>query len=197
MKMELLENGCLKILLGEEDLQALGLSFEGLDYDTPATREAIQALLLAAREETGFSPSGGLLVEALPVDGGCLLLMTPTSGHRRIRLKRAVGPYVYEAEDAEQLFRLAAGISRCRPDMDGHMQPWAGSSLYQFGDKYRLILYPSSLLPRRMDDLLLEFVRSAGEGDAAAAYTAEHGRAIAVGDALARLCTAVRHQDAL
>lgn len=196
MKMELLENGCLKILLSEEDLRTLGLSFDCLDYDNASTREAIQALLLAAREETGFNPVGGLLVEALPVDGGCLLLMTPTVGHRRIRLKRAVGPFVYEVEDAEQLLRLADGLSRYQPAPDVRVQPWAGSSLYQFGDKYRLVLYPSAILPRGMGDLLQEFVRSAGEGDAAAAYTAEHGRAIAVGDALTRLCTAVRRDTA-
>ena len=195
MKMELLENGCLKILLSEDDLQALGLNFDRLDYDNASTREAIQALLLTAREETGFHPAGGLLVEALPVDGGCLLLLTPTAGHRRIRLKRAVGPYVYEAEDAEQLFRLADGLTRYQSAADARVQPWAGSSLYQFGEKYRLVLYPSTILPKGMDDLLLEFVRSAGEGDAAAAYTAEHGRAIAVGDALVRLCTAVRPRD--
>ena len=114
MKMELLENGCLKILLTEEDLNRLGLSFASLDYDTPATRSAMQTLLLAARNETGFDPTGGLVVEALPVDDGCLLLFTPTGSHRRIRLKKAVGPYIYEVEDAEQLFRLAEGLSRYR-----------------------------------------------------------------------------------
>lgn len=35
MKMELLENGCLKIMLTEEDLDRLGLSFASLDYDAP------------------------------------------------------------------------------------------------------------------------------------------------------------------
>lgn len=196
MKMELLENGCLKILLAEEDLQALGLNFDRLDYNDASTREAVQTLLVTAREETGFNPSGGLLVEALPVDGGCLLLLTPTMGHRRLRLKRAVGPFVYEVEDAEQLFRLADGLVRCRTNPDLRVQPWAGSSLYQFGDKYRLVLYPSAVLPRGMGDLFQEFVRSAGEGDAAAAYTAEHGRAIAIGDALLRLCTAVQARRA-
>ena len=36
--MELTDNGCLKILLSEEDLEGLGLTFERLDYDDPATR---------------------------------------------------------------------------------------------------------------------------------------------------------------
>ena len=190
MKMELLENGCLKILLTEEDLNRLGLSFASLDYDTPATRSAMQTLLLAARNETGFDPTGGLVVEALPVDDGCLLLFTPTASHRRIRLKKAVGPYIYEVEDAEQLFRLAEGLSRYRQPLQKRLLPSAGSSLYLFGEKYRLVLYPASVLPRGVQDLMREFSRSAGEGDAAAAYTAEHGRAIAVGDALTRLCRA-------
>ena len=191
VKMELMGNGFLKVYLMEEDLFALGLTFDGLDYDNPATKEAIQAILLAAREETGFDAAGGLVVEAIPVEGGCLMLFTPTAPHRRVRLKRAVGPFVYEAEDAEQLFRLADGISRLRPEPEGRLMPWTGSSLYQFGEKYRLVLYPSASLPKGVGDLLQEFVRTAGEGDAAAAYTAEHGRAIAVGDALTRLCSAV------
>lgn len=190
MKMELLDNGCLKVLLTEEDLQALGLTFDSMDTTNMATQEAIQSLLLTARHETGFDPSMGLVVEALPVDGGCLLLFTPVCTRRRIRLKKAIGPYIYEAEDTEQLFRLADGL--CHHQLTGSpVQPWTGSSLYQFGDKYRLVLYPSTSLPQEMGNLLQEFVHTAGEGDAAAAYTAEHGKAIVIGDALLRLCMAV------
>ena len=116
MKMELLDNGCLKVLLTEEDLQALGLTFDSMDTTNMATQEAIQSLLLTARHETGFDPSMGLVVEALPVDGGCLLLFTPVCTRRRIRLKKAVGPYIYEAEDIEQLFRLVFAIISCRVD---------------------------------------------------------------------------------
>lgn len=67
MKMELLENGCLKIMLTEEDLDRLGLSSPAWIMMAPATRSALQTLLMAARNETGFDPAGGLVVEALPV----------------------------------------------------------------------------------------------------------------------------------
>ena len=56
MRMELTDNGCLKILLSEEDLEGLGLTFERLDYDDPATRDAMKLLLAAAQRETGFDP---------------------------------------------------------------------------------------------------------------------------------------------
>jgi negative regulator of genetic competence, sporulation and motility len=187
VRMELTDNGCLKILLSEEDLEGLGLTFERLDYDDPATRDAMKLLLAAAQRETGFDPSGGLIVEALPVDKGCLLLFTPASGKRKVRMKRAVGPYIYELDDADQLLSMARSIGR-------RAAPITGSSLYRFGGGYRLILYPSDPLPRGMGNLLLEFARAAGEGDAAAAYTAEHGQPIAVGDALSRLCSAAAPQ---
>lgn len=191
MQMEMLENGCLKIMLSEEDLVILGLNFASMEEDNDATRDAIQMLLLAAREETGFAPENGVTVEALPVDGGCLLLFTPSAGHRRVRMKRASGPYIYELEDAEQLFPLADGLCRLGGARKRPLPPMAGSSLYRFDGRYRLVVYPASTLPKGVGQLFAEFARSAGEGDAAAAFTAEHGQAVAVGDALSKLCAAL------
>ena len=54
MKMEQMENGCLKIWLDEPDMREMGLRFEDMDYRNAATREAITRLLETAREETGF-----------------------------------------------------------------------------------------------------------------------------------------------
>ena len=184
VKMDLLENGCLKILLTEDDLRELGLSFDTLDYSNESTRGALRRLLEEAKEETGFDASGGLLIEALPVDGGCLLLLTPTGARRHVRMRRAAGPYVYELDDADAVLGLARGVKETA-------SPVLGSSLYRFDNRYRLVLYPGSPLSRQMGHLLHEFARAAGEGDAAAAYTAEHGQSIAVGDALLRLCRAV------
>lgn len=191
MRMEILENGCLKILLTAEDLDSLGISFADLDYGKPATRKAVQALLEAARKEMGFDPAGGMLVEALPVDGGCLLLFTPTGGHRRARMKAMGGPYIYEVADADQLLRLAEGLRRFDYVPGRRFAGISGSSLYSFGGGYRLVLYPSAPFPRGMSNLLQEFARAAGEGDAAAAFTAEHGRPIAVGNALSRISDAM------
>ena len=192
VRMELMENGCLRILLTEEDLHVLGLTFDSLDYDNVTTREAMQELLLMARNEAGFDQTGDMMVEALPVDGGALLLFTPTGIRRRARMKRAIGPYIYEVDDVDQLLRLADGWGRFSLTAGKKSIP-SGSSLYCFGTGYRLVLYPFTPLPRNMVNFLREFSHSAGEGDAAAAYTAEHGKPIAVGDALVRLCAAMNH----
>ena len=183
VKMDMLENGCLKILLTEEDLRTYGLTFDNLDYENENTRSALHRLLEEAKRRTGFDSAGSLMVEALPVDGGCLLLLTPTGGKRPVRIRRAAGPYVYELDSADAVLQLAQSVEE-------ESLPW-GSSLYAFGEKYRLVLYPGAPLSNRMGHLLHEFARSAGEGDAAAAFTAEHGVSIAVGDALGRLCGAL------
>ena len=44
------------------------------------TGDAMKRILAAAQKETGFPAEGGLMVEALPLDGGCLLLFTPVEG---------------------------------------------------------------------------------------------------------------------
>lgn len=191
MQMELLKNGCLKILLSQEDLAILGLDLAAMDENDHATREAIHMLLTAARSETGFAPDAGVTVEALPVEDGCLLLFTPSVGVRRMRMRRAVGPYVYELEDAEQLMRLADGLCRLSAPSRRSSPPFGGSSLYRFGGRYRLVVYPAAALPKGAGRLFAEFARPAGEGDAAAAFTAEHGQPVAVGDALTRLCAAM------
>ncbi len=182
--MELLDNGCLKILLTEDDLRAFHLTFEDMDYSNDNTRNILHQLLETAHEETGFDPNGSLVIEALPVDGGCLLLLTPVSSKRRVRMKRAIGPFVYELEDADTVLRFARSVY-------GHTPPMCGSSLYQFDNRYRLVLYPGQALSKEMTHMLNEFAHLAGEGDAAAAFTAEHGASISVGDALGQLCAAM------
>lgn len=156
MRMELTDSGCLKVWLSEEDLAELGLTFELLDYEDPVTRDAMKIILTAARKETGFQAEGGLMVEALPVDGGCLLLFTPAENRRRTRMKRPRG----------LMFTSWITPTSCwdGPQSWPAAAPLTGSSLYAFGKGYRLVLYPAAPLARGVGDLLDEFARRAGEG---------------------------------
>ncbi len=195
MKMEQMENGCLKIWLDEPDMREMGLRFEDMDYRNAATREAITRLLETAREETGFEAPDGLLVEVLPLDKGCLILMTPSrtapasvsSERRKFRMVRAGGPFVYAVDNVDQLFQLCAGLRRFRRSGGDAWFREPASSLYRFGNGYRLIIYPGFVTPRGMSGMLSEFGRLVGEGDAAAAFTAEHGQPLAIGDAVDQL----------
>ena len=191
--MELLENGSLKVILTEEELLEYSLTFKTMNYNNDCTKQIIKRLLEAAHREVGFDPENSVVVEALPIDGGCLILMTPSGGKRHVRMKRAPGPYIYELESADDILNLARAISVSTPKKrgtSGIAGGLFGSSLYRFGEKYRLIIYPGTPIPRAIGNLFHEFARTAGEGDSAAAYTAEHGTTISVGDALSRICGA-------
>lgn len=97
------------------------------------------------------------------------------------------GPFVYAVEGVDQLFQLCAGLKRFRRTGGETAFRDPASSLYRFGNGYRLVIYPGFVTPRGMSGMLSEFGKLVGEGDAAAAFTAEHGQPLAIGDAVEQL----------
>lgn len=188
MRMEQTDTGLLKILLTGDDLTELSLSFETLDYRDSHTKEVLQRLIREAAKTVGFLPSEHMLIEALPVDDGCLLLVTPSKPGRRLRLKRAGGPYVYQVESADRLLQLGQGLAH----LSQTAAFWGSSSLYAFAPGYRLIVYPAKTLSTPLTHVLGSLCERIGEGDAAAAFAAEHGTPVAIGNALEKLCAAYR-----
>lgn len=189
MQRDLLPNGSLKIYLTNEDLQEWGLCFDSLNIHSASTKAILAALLASAKQDMGFD-SEHLLVEALPLEEGCLLLFTPMldTAPRKLRLRRAGNPLVYHLEDAESLLALAEGWCRFYPPEAPLGSPFGASSLYRFGDGYRLVLYPLSPLRKGAQQLLSELGTFVGEGETAVAFAAEHGAPMLIGNALQELC---------
>ena len=190
MKIETCGEDRLKITLARDDLHDMAISFEELNYAKMETRRVIWELLDQANRQMGFDISQGrLIIEALPmIDGGCVLYFTllPREGAvpkraARMHLRRLSGPYIYEFDGADAMMRAALRLHReCR-----ELIPQ--SALYAWGTGYRLILYMRSTGRQSPGAVLLEYGKVAGEGEAAAAYTAEHGRPLAQENALARI----------
>ena len=81
--------------------------------------------------------------------------------------------------------RRLPAVSKQPGSRRGSKPPTGG--LYRFGNGYRLVIYPGFVTPRGMSGMLSEFGKLVGEGDAAAAFTAEHGQPLAIGDAVEQL----------
>ena len=188
MRMEKTDTGFLKILLTGDDLAKFSLSFDTHDYRDSHTKDVLRRLIHDASSEVGFVPGEHMLIEALPVDDGCLLLVTPGKPTRRLRLKRAGGPFVYHIDSADLLLQLGQSLARLHPTAAF----WGSSSLYTFAKGYRLIVYPGKTLSAPLNYLLLSLCERIGEGDAAAAFAAEHGTPLAIGNAREKLCAAYR-----
>lgn len=186
MRMERLENGCLKIILSEQELSERRLSFSLLDYRDAATRQALAQLLKEARECTGFRTTGSMLVEAVPLSDGCLLLVTPEPVRSRLRIRRVTGPFVYTVADADSLLALARSWRRDPQNTRSLLS----SSLYREGERYWLVVYPAIAFSKRTRRLLELFSVEWREGEAAAAFVAEHCTPIQIGNALPTLSDA-------
>lgn len=183
MKMEPLKSGRLKIWMTQSDMQRFGLSFETMNTHDAATRHAVLRLLSIAKQRHAFFACDGLTVEALPISEGCVLLLTP-EGRRRTCMPAK--PTVYTIRSADDLLRFGDSLSR----VPKSKLPTA--SLFGWEQEYRLILYTDTdaATAEPCNRLLTEFAEPIADSYSAAAYTEEHGRALAVGNALEQLITA-------
>ncbi|MGI6264473.1 MAG: hypothetical protein ACOYJY_03295 [Acutalibacteraceae bacterium] len=177
--MEQWENGCLTILLSDSELERMGVSFDSLDGARPATRQALRFLLQTAKGRTGLPRGDRVRVEALPTRDGCMLLVTPLTGRRRLRIRRPAQPTVWAIASTDDLLALGAALRR-----RGTLPPGLiASSLYRAPDGYRLILCApraAAWLPR----MLSEYARLIDRGDTAAARIAEWETPLVIGHAL-------------
>ena len=180
MKMEPLNSGCLKIWMTHAEMERWGLSFDTMDIHDTATRYAICKLLKIARRRHDFATEDGLTVEVLPVDTGCLLLLTPS--HLPLDSPTAQ-PTVYLIETSDDLLNLGYSLSHLSPTV------LPSASLFATENRYHLILYSDGLATAPCERLISEFGERVAGGFAAAAYVEEHGRTLAIGDALQRLIT--------
>ena len=169
MDITLITADKLKIELSREDMEALSIEYENLDYSNEQTRSALIALLDKSRAEAGFNPRGAkLFIEVYPTEsGGCVLYFTAM---RRESHGRSVpAPVVFEFDDVETL------ISCCTKGFRQYGHRIFKSALFRFEDTYRLVLHPLDYNDMLSVYFFREYARLVGEGEVLAAFTEEHG----------------------
>lgn len=174
MKIESLSNGCMRIWLSSGELTRFGVSVETAQGSEQCIRRLLEAVLSAAARQQG-ERCAPALAEVIPVDGGCVLLLTP-------RRRAAGGALVFCPRDLEALYALA---ERWR---DIPCAPC--TSLYELNTEYRLVVHTAGALPLRLRRLLSAYGEPLGYGAAAVAAVEEHGRPLCVGRALETLLEA-------
>lgn len=171
MKIEALNNGCLRIWLSTKELADFGVAVDTMGGENQATRRMLKQLMkvVALHERHRCTPA---LAEAIPVAGGCVVLLTP-------RRRAAGGGLVLRPHNVEALYSLAeqwraAGGTDC-------------TSLYELDEEYRLIVHTSVRLSLSLRRLLCAYADPLGYGAAAVAAVEEHGRLLCAGHALETL----------
>lgn len=171
LKVEHIARRRLRIWLTEEELQAWGIRFRQLGESRVQTERLLHKVMPSVRQ---FFPSSvRVSVEAIPVEGGCVLLVG-TEG------LRAGGPLVCRVEQLDALYALAEQW------LSQETAP-VNNSLYLMEDAYLLVLYPVEPLSLRRQALLREYGNGTVYGEAAAAYADEYGRLLVAGEAMKAL----------
>ncbi|MBR3971741.1 MAG: adaptor protein MecA [Ruminococcus sp.] len=145
MTIEQLSASKVLISLGSEDIESFDLDFDKMGLCSDHSRRILLRLLQIACRKTGMScKSKTVMMEALPHQGGCLLLVTVVDKKKKkaYRIKRIYESLVYEFEDAEKVLSIAEALHRSNASV-------GGNSLWLYAGKYYIVpdrpfLYSSS-----------------------------------------------------
>ncbi|MBE6812454.1 MAG: adaptor protein MecA [Ruminococcaceae bacterium] len=153
MQCRMLSENGIEVQLSRDEMQALDITYENLDYANTETRRVLWTVLDEAGSTLGcnIDLSGRMLIEARPDgDGGCILDFT-LYPHTKNKVKRSKsvktdGTLLFETDSADALLRaVCASGTDCRAD------------LYLQGGVFRLLLYPATEQRLRLTAVLAEF----------------------------------------
>ena len=165
-----------KIELDRDDLSALDITYQQMDYNDSHTREVLQGLLKRIGLPGGFDgESGRVLIEVFPrANDGCTVQFTSLEAapSTAIRMKKVKGETaVFEFDGINELID---GLRAAKEAFSGTEVP-REIEIYELMEKYRAIIFIDRE-ERRLPHILGEFARRLKKPTLAAAYTVEHGK---------------------
>ena len=148
MTIEPISNGNLRIWLAEKEIEEWGL--------TEGRPDKVRRLVRRALSAAGRRPTARAWAEMIPVEGGCVVLVS-TEIHRRTQ------PAVY-AVAREEVPQVAARL---------RLSPGEVAQVYEMEETCYVFLFSEG---ERADALLREYGQPIGCGEALAAHIAEYGQ---------------------
>lgn len=180
MHIERLDKAKIIISLCSQDMQDFCLNFEKLSFHDERSKTVMMRLLKLASVKTGIHMSGRtVVVEALPFQGGCMLLVTlldKESARKVYRVKRLKECPAVVFSEAENLLSAAEAVYVRGACM--HL-----NSLWMADGKYYLLMdYP--YMSPMLKGILTEFGRYLPLGEAEVSRIKERGQLLVSSDAL-------------
>jgi len=138
MKIESLNENSFYILLSDEDMKELGISFEELDYSNIETRRVIWTLLEEARNalKRDIDPRERMIIEVFKGSTGCKIEFTLGKSDKTGKLKiKRESPFLNAF--FSNISSLCSFFEQCRPEKTADE-----ARLYKYKSGYALILVP-------------------------------------------------------
>jgi len=180
MTIERIDSSKVLISLCFEDMKDFSLRFDTIGFRDPHSRKILNRLLTLACNKTGLSiQNRSLLVEALPHESGCLILLTVKQKAQRkkvYKIKKVRNNLCYSFTDSNDFLDAICLLYKERPYN-------YSNSAYFYSNKYYLMFdYPS--LPKRMRIILNEFAAPKKWNKVFAAKLKEAGVTLALNNAI-------------
>lgn len=173
MIIEQIDNSKVLIVLGGNDMQDFSLEYDTLSFDDPHSGKILKRLLTLACTKTGISTEDKkILVEAVPQQKGCVILLTllPKVSRKIYRIKKQKTSLCFIFEDAEALISAAKVL--CKSLMPPE------NSVYLLDDKY-VVVIEGIIENKRYLSRLREFSHKALQGKIHSARVRENGKLLA------------------
>ena len=134
MIIEQIDNSKVLIVLGGKDMQDFSLKYNTLSFEDPHSSKILKRLLNLACAKTEISTAHRkILVEAVPHDTGCLILLTliPDIKRKVYKVKKKKQCLCFIFNNTENLIRCCCA--------SGNLKITEKNSLYSFDGKYAII----------------------------------------------------------
>lgn len=183
--LEKIDETRLLIGLTGEDMDLLDLTFSQLNWKDDYSREVIWKLLSRAKKEIGFmTDDRQLMIEAIPQQDGCVVLITLLAKLNRERkifkIKENKKPYVFSFKSSEDLIRAIERLydNECK---------FIRSTVLEYNEKYYIILYIQGSVSTKLQAVVSEYGELIGKDFIVAAQISEQGRIIAKNNAIEKI----------
>lgn len=174
MHIEPLDRKTIKIVLSQNDMREMSVTYEQMDYNRPETKTMVLHLLEEVRKKTKLDfTAGKLFIEAFPSrDGGCILYLNLLREklQNTTTEKEFMAPILFTLPNVKQLRQT------CKKLFLHYHHLISKSSLYFWEEKYVLILYSYYKLDKKMIALIKEHGIFFGKGEIKYCFIKEHGK---------------------
>jgi hypothetical protein len=183
--LERISKSKLLVAMSSDEMKRFNLTFmhNSTINNNAHINNILKNLLVIARAETGFNADNhNLMVEALPQNEGCVMVITlmPLKKHKRRRLykiKDRTEPLIFSFEEMEDIICMSQRIYRLDLVIDH-------SQIVKDEKKYYLIVYAKRSVNSKIMPLISEYGQLVGKGFIESARQNERGQVVIVDDAI-------------
>lgn len=180
--LEKIDEKRLLIALSNKDMDLLDLTFKQLSWENAYSRQVIKKILSRAETETGFFVNNNkLMIEAIPQNSGCFVLVTLLSkknlGRKIFKIKEKLKTYLFEFKSSEDLL---CAIERLYSKQNIKIK----NAVFEYNKTYYILINVRGYISSDFQAIITEYGNLVGKDSIAASKIIELGNLIAQDNAI-------------